>query len=325
MLVQSETKLKLDVVTVVEKEVQLATEGRTEVQLITEGLTEAEQAAEDERKKNPDNYFREKVGVEAKTEREAGFPLQLLERGYGLDITTAEASRPADKRTILNTIAGVAPEFLQTQAPDLSCPEFERVNRRLRGVFANAAVPKAAQEGRLEAALAHLAEDTEVVKLRLDFQGCDPRDDQILREFSEWEGLGRLQELRHLTVEGRHYSHERLPDSIALCKQLTDLDLSGGCWFFEPPRDAEGGGCAVCCPNTTIGMCTQLKHVNLARNQLCTLPDMSGLSSLETLNLQGCIPLIVLPESLAGCSKLKVLNLSECSMLERLPERCARY
>ena len=120
----------------------------------------------------------------------------MLERGYTIDITTADASRPEDKCTILNTIAGVPPERLRMQEPDLSCPEFQKVNVRLRGMFAEAAANKAAKQDRLTLALGCLENDTEREALLLDFRGCEE-----LQAFSQWEALGQLRALRHLKLD----------------------------------------------------------------------------------------------------------------------------
>ena len=130
----------LDFVTVVDNKAQL----------ITEGLSAEEQATEDEAIEKGYSWQIGK-GYKAKSKREAAFPLQLLERGYSIDITKANASREDDKKAILNTIAGgVAAENLTTQEPDLSSIEFSRVNRQLQGMFAEPAINKAAKNGRLQ-------------------------------------------------------------------------------------------------------------------------------------------------------------------------------
>ena len=71
MIVQSDKKLMLDFVTVVDNEAQL----------ITEGLSAEEQATEDEAVEKEYSWQVGK-GYKAKSEREAAFPLQLLEQGY---------------------------------------------------------------------------------------------------------------------------------------------------------------------------------------------------------------------------------------------------
>ena len=72
-----------------------------QAQLLTEGLAHAKEA------------------TQIKAARERGFPLELMEKGYGLDITEAKASRDEDRKHILNSIAG---KELSSE-PDLSSPE----------------------------------------------------------------------------------------------------------------------------------------------------------------------------------------------------------
>ena len=209
MIVQSDKKLMLDFVTVV----------GNEAQLITEGLSAEEQATEDEAIKKNESWNVGK-GYKAKSEREAAFPLQLLERGYSIDITKAEASREDDRKSILNCIAGgVAPELLKSQEPDLSSPEFPRVNKRLGGMFAEPAINKSTKGGRLQVALECLADDTERKALRLDFRGC-----MELGTFSEWAGLGRMQGLTRLIMEEARVL-KTLPDNICELAQLFEVDL----------------------------------------------------------------------------------------------------
>ena len=220
MIIQSDKKLMLDFVTVVDNEAQL----------ITEGLSAEEQATEDKWTKA---VGRPGKGYEAKSEREALFPLQLLERGYSIDITKAEASREGDRKSILNCIAGgVAPKLLKSQEPDLSSPEFPRVNKRLRGMFAEPASNKAAKGGRLRVALECLEQDTEREGLRLDFRGCEE-----LGAFSEWEGLGRMQGLIRLAVEEAEASRT-LPASICELAHLQQLDLKGSGQLASLPPGA---------------------------------------------------------------------------------------
>ena len=72
-----------------------------EAQLLTQGLAHAMEA------------------TQIKAARERGFPLELMEKGYGLDIRSADASKAEDKQHILNSIAGKK----LSSAPDLSSPE----------------------------------------------------------------------------------------------------------------------------------------------------------------------------------------------------------
>ena len=93
----------------------------------------------------------EKEAEEMKATRERRFPLERMEKGYSLDITAADASRPKDKRHILNSIA--KRDDLEAE-PDLTDPEFARVNAVLRSTLAEHAALRAADEGRLKDAVA---------------------------------------------------------------------------------------------------------------------------------------------------------------------------
>ena len=72
-----------------------------QAQLLTEGLAHEMEA------------------TQIKAARERGFPLELMEKGYGLDIRSAKASKPEDAQHILNSIAR---KELSSE-PDLSSPE----------------------------------------------------------------------------------------------------------------------------------------------------------------------------------------------------------
>ena len=56
--------------------------------------------------------------MDDKLEREAKFPLELIEIGYTLDITKAQASVALDRQRILNCIAGVERAKLDDTEPD---------------------------------------------------------------------------------------------------------------------------------------------------------------------------------------------------------------
>ena len=116
-----------------------ATVHRGKAQLLTQGLaykTEARQM---------------------KAARERGFPLELMEHGYTIEITKAEATYEEDKRHILNSIAGresyPAGIASNDSAPDLPSPEFDRVNNALRSMLGEHAALKSEEAGKLQQAL----------------------------------------------------------------------------------------------------------------------------------------------------------------------------
>ncbi|KAL6285073.1 hypothetical protein ACE6H2_009463 [Prunus campanulata] len=64
----------------------------------------------------------------------------------------------------------------------------------------------------------------------------------------------------------------------------------------------------------------RLKILNLSHSHsLMTTPDLSGLSNLERLNLNGCINLVEIGESIGNLEKLVFLNLKDCKNLIKLP------
>merc|ERR1711871_289524 len=71
-----------------------------------------------------------------KAHRESGFPLELMEKGFGIRIESAVASMEKDKRSILNSIAK---KPLDSDPPTKD-PAFKQVNRTLRSLLAENAV-----------------------------------------------------------------------------------------------------------------------------------------------------------------------------------------
>merc|ERR1712166_1558580 len=149
--------LKLDIATMLN--------GKPE--LLTDGLTQEEQEYE---------AFSSGLGYMYKSRREASFPLAVLQLGYAITAGEAEATQGEDKRRIINTINGCDPTQLNTTEPVLDHFECDRVNRILRGVFAEASLNAAAradygtnrkplEDGEethnLRSAMTVLAEDTE--------------------------------------------------------------------------------------------------------------------------------------------------------------------
>eukprot|EP00797_Seminavis_robusta_P007971 Sro1556_g282190.1 n/a (350) ;mRNA; r:125-1176 len=157
-----------------------------------------------------------KFALELKRDRELGFPLELLERAYEIDICAATAAREEDRRRILNTIQRTASsKSLSTmdssddndhtattqpkgsneeddELPNLKDPAFSRVNKVLRGIFAEAAARKAAEAGRIDTVIRVLQEDTERIQLTLNLGGCAHLD---LTGLSNLAGHASLQQL----------------------------------------------------------------------------------------------------------------------------------
>ena len=90
-------------------------------QLLTDGLTNLEQA------------MVPMLGHRVKSLREDNFPVGVLEKAMNIRIQNAQASMEADRRHILNTIAGSA---TLDQQPPANHPQYDVVNHSLEATFA---------------------------------------------------------------------------------------------------------------------------------------------------------------------------------------------
>ena len=81
-----------------------------------------------------------------KSNREKHFPLELATRSFGTELQKAEASMPADRTRILNTIAGRTGAELQLPA-EAAHPSYDRLNAVLRGRFAASALRQLIEQG----------------------------------------------------------------------------------------------------------------------------------------------------------------------------------
>lgn len=78
--------------------------------------------------------------------REAPFPIDILEAGLKIKVQDGFASEASDKHHILNCIANTPLE----ETPPKTHENYDRVNNKLRAVFATAAWRNAAQKGKVE-------------------------------------------------------------------------------------------------------------------------------------------------------------------------------
>ncbi|CAN6699490.1 unnamed protein product [Malus baccata var. baccata] len=116
----------------------------------------------------------------------------------------------------------------------------------------------------------------------------------------------RLKNLTHLSLAGVQTKFPlQFPDSLHALDSLRNLDLS----WCRLSDDAFPKG---------FGSLISLQDLDLRGNDFHTLPSLSGLSKLESLQLSYCNNLHTLP-SLNGLSKLESLRLSYCTNLHTLP------
>ena len=323
--------VKLDIATVIDyKGYWIDEDGsdltRTErgTQLLTEGLaTKADGELESQ---------------EDKSVREEGFPFELLQLGWSIETTTAQAYVPADFNRIINTINGVPAEQLSTVEPDLGHEACERVNRMLRAVFAEAAAGKAAEQpGMLEQAMELLAKDTERTELMLDFYDCWKLTDVS----AVGSGVSQLKSLQQLTLNfiycrslvdvsavgsaiSQLKSLQQLTLNFRYCEKLTDVSAVGSAVsqlksleqltlnfrYCEKLTDVSAVGSGV-------GQLKSLQQLTLNFDHCSSLTDMSavgsGVSQLKSLQK------LTLDFRAADCSKLTGMCCFEARLRIALP------
>merc|ERR1739841_33056 len=81
-----------------------------------------------------------------KTKREKHFPLALARKGLDVHVQDAQASQPADRRHILNAIAGRTADELDLE-PHASHPRYTELDQTLRGRFLAGTWRKLVEEG----------------------------------------------------------------------------------------------------------------------------------------------------------------------------------
>ncbi|MFX1237043.1 MAG: leucine-rich repeat domain-containing protein, partial [Promethearchaeota archaeon] len=171
-------------------------------------------------------------------------------------------------------------------------------------------------------------------------------------EISELPNIfDKLTNLKTLSIEGNPI--KSLPDTIRNLEKLKEFFLSKT--FLEELPESIGNLKSLDCfylENTSIkklpssiGKLTSLSELNLASNEslqslsdnfgelsslkeldlsYCTslksLPDISNLTKLNSIRLDGCSALESLNESIGKLEKLEQIDLGDCSSLKSLPE-----
>ena len=188
-----------------------------------------------------------------------------------------------DETRILNTINGVEPALLSDVEPDRKHPECQRVNKALRGLFAEAAMGSASRHGRLPQALEVVSADTGRSALRLEV-----RDNHELEDTHLFGSVGQLQALEQLTI------------SFSGCSKLTDLRVLG---------QTLGALENLSCLDIDFSLCVQLYEVDAFSQGLSSIPFLQKLKLKFNLCKNLC-NLTGLGNSLGELHKLKELELS---------------
>jgi len=263
----------------------IATVHHSEPYVITEGLLKEETRLE---------AVMPGWGVRDKHRREQGFPLELLEHGYVIDVTQGQASRDEDRVHILNSIAGLPVEMLDN-AVAASHPSYGSVNGVLRSTYAEAALPITSGGG--DTALTHLwpamAADAGRMTLVVDLLGSPITNVGVL-QFAEVV-LRKLMGLRHLTLifEGCNCVSDvsALGVSLGNLTQLGHLHMGfTGCTALSD----------VSALGVSLGNLTQLRHLHMGFTGCTALSDVSALGvSLGNLTQLGHLHM-----GFAGCTAL---------------------
>jgi len=180
--------------------------------------------------------------------REGGFPIALATQALSTAVQTAQATRQADRRKILNEIAGAAN---LDAPPPLSHSRYEVVNRLLRGRFAAGALALASATDDLRQRLGEALRESGLKNLQLFIaqehfslmlrslptESLSQLDLNFMHQQIGDEGLTSIAQeickMRHLTslhlqLEANNVGQDGLQAlSDALCKaqQLTHLSL----------------------------------------------------------------------------------------------------
>ena len=121
--------------------------------------------------------------------------------------------------------------------------------------------------------------------------------------------LGSTTELSFERLKWTAVDYQRLGEALPYCSALETLELK--CMSFDA-----AGSAAV----QAWVLPPSLKVISLYMcESLTSLPSLEGLTSLESLNLNGCSSLVSIP-SLEGHTTLKEINLYYCDALVSLPD-----
>jgi len=259
-------------------------------------------------------------GIEASQ----NFPLQLLERGFVIDIAKGEATQAADKQHILNSIAGKEGCELDTTEPPTEHPTFDEVNKLLANMFAEAAMPPSMLSQRCTGVAICMALLSEAKHSKLELNFCRRCDENLV---SVWDSLKvhAGPELHHLALD--FSNSKRLSDVSALGQSLGSLStLQHLALIFR--------GCSklsdVSALGQSLGSLLTLQHLVLNFTKCRQVSDVSvlgqslgSLATLQHLDLKFCecsqlSDVSVLGQSLGSLSALQHLDL-DFSWCPQLP------
>ncbi|CAE8691665.1 unnamed protein product, partial [Polarella glacialis] len=182
-------------------------------QLLINGLTAAEQAMEEIHQLESCRPS----GWDSKSEREKHFPIETVDSGLAISITSAQASQGIDKVRILNALASrQISELDEDYHP--AHDNYDTVNQVLRSTFALAAFRRTAEQEVSDSATSYVA------RLAIAI-----REDQTRRVLELH--LGRETPLPHIEILADGINHlsglQYLTLNLSQCRYLTSVDRLG--------------------------------------------------------------------------------------------------
>jgi len=258
------------------------------------------------------------------------FPMALMQCAMRVRLRDAEASVAADRKLILNYVAGRRGDALSAPSLD-QCPEYEKFDECLVARFVAGNWRPLVEAG---ADMSHYAPSlgaSSIARLALSFRGCQQCDDAMAsllaaslpRSLEELrtelvgsaatseggrallDGLLERVERRALRVIGMHdcLLSGPVPPALAECTSLHTLDLAGNALSGAIPE--------------SLSCCVALRVLVMQNNQLSgPIPDGLGMCvRLERLKLNGNKLEGGVPAALSRCQALQELRLQKNPLL----------
>ncbi|CAE8715300.1 unnamed protein product [Polarella glacialis] len=311
--------LQLDIATV---------DGNGTAQLITQRLTKQEEEMEESRKQASWRAS----GWDEKSERESGFPVELVRKGLRVKITEAGASQVSDKTQILNALAGRPIDELEAE-PDYHHPILRQVDTTLRGIFAVAAWRATLEKdlvmsdgGNLPSELLEVAlrEDVSRQELELNLQGVATQH-HLSALCKAVESLKKLTRLHLDLCECKITSIAELGNALAALTNLQKLSVDlQNCTGLTSIAELGYGLAALTILqelSINLAFCTSLTCIAEFGGSLGALTNLQELS----VDFGGCTSLTSIAEmgrSLAALTNLHQLSvyLASCTGLTSIAE-----
>lgn len=196
-------------------------ERATGAKLLIDGLT-AEQQIQETKHCNEPAAEVSGFSLKSALEAEQPFPLEVLQHGFQISITDAQASITEDYNRILNCLAGFCGEALE-DPPDITRLRYKEINCALRARFAHSALRPSLRQGRIDHVTHILSSDTTCVKLVLDLSDL-PSTIDMDRHLTDLScAISHLNLLKELRIDCRRCRLKSADDLFSCLSRLQSL------------------------------------------------------------------------------------------------------